>query len=29
MVVATDINNLKMPDKWESVSSGSYHQKDP
>ena len=29
IVVATDINNLKMPDGWESINSGSYHQKDP
>ena len=23
---ATDINNLKVPDKWESIGGGSYHE---
>lgn len=26
MVSATDINNLKMPDGWESIGGGSYHE---
>lgn len=26
MVVATDINNLKVPDGWESAGKGNYHE---
>ena len=26
IVCATDVNNLKMPDKWESIGSGNYHE---
>lgn len=26
MVSATDINNLKVPEGWEAIGSGSYHE---
>ena len=26
MVVATDVNNLKVPDGWESENNGNYHE---
>ena len=26
IVCATDVNNLKMPDKWESIGNGNYHE---
>ena len=26
IVCATDVNNLKMPDKWESIGSTNYHE---
>lgn len=29
IVCAADINNLKMPNDWEPISNGTYHQKDP
>ena len=26
IVTATDTNNLKVPDKWESLGNGNYHE---
>ena len=26
MVSATDINNLKVPDGWEAIGGGNYHE---
>ena len=29
IVAATDINNLKVPEDWEAVGGGTYHQTSP